>query len=391
MQKPSVLILGGDGRTQADLSRALKDSATVASAPAEGTQNLREYIASAPGAVVVVVGANPLLSFQIVAELTAAGLRVIVVSAVKDPDFILQSMRSGAREFVVESDHEGLRKAVREQAKTPEEGAPRGLVMSFFPTRGGVGATSIAANLAGALQRRGESVCLLDFDLYLGDVLSFLDLPGTFFHHRRSLQHEPARSATCSTPRDAAPDRGAGARPERQGRGGRARAPRRRPQPAGVPSPALRSHRGRRGAGLRRDVPRGAGRQPKDRHDPHPGRARGAQHQAVSRPVRRLGYPEDKIMLVLNRFQKDSKITTDVIAETSARRSPTASATTSRRPSRSINRGLMLYDVAPRSKLTKDIEALAPVLMGQLKDAGRRGGFLRNLLKRNEDGASGAS
>ena len=49
----------------------------------------------------------------------------------------------------------------------------------------------------------------------------------------------------------------------------------------------------------------------------------------------------------------------------------------------SINRGLLLQDVAPRSKLTRDIEALAPLVAGQQTRAeSRRPGFLRGLLSR---------
>src|SRR5204862_4593945 len=141
---------------------------------ADSGMNLQEQLAANPSAVIAAVGYTYGASFPIVAELAASGARVIVVSPNKDPDLILQSMRAGAREFVMETDHDGLRRAVREQAKPVEETGPRGIAITLFPTRGGVGATSLATNLAGALQRRGERVCLLDLDLHLGDVLSFL-------------------------------------------------------------------------------------------------------------------------------------------------------------------------------------------------------------------------
>ena len=43
-----------------------------------------------------------------------------------------------------------------------------------------MGATSLATHLAGALARQGRRVCLVDLDLELGDVLSFLDLKGAY-------------------------------------------------------------------------------------------------------------------------------------------------------------------------------------------------------------------
>ncbi len=43
-----------------------------------------------------------------------------------------------------------------------------------------MGATSLATHLAGALARQGRRVCLVDLDFELGDVLSFLDMKGTY-------------------------------------------------------------------------------------------------------------------------------------------------------------------------------------------------------------------
>ena len=89
-------------------------------------------------------------------------------------------MRAGAREFVLESDHEELRLAVRTHAKVSASGTEIGQVVTIFGAKGGVGATAIAVNLAGAMARRSLRVCLVDLDLYLGDVLSFLDVAGTY-------------------------------------------------------------------------------------------------------------------------------------------------------------------------------------------------------------------
>src|SRR5665213_2017583 len=89
-------------------------------------------------------------------------------------------MRAGARESVLESDHEELRVAVRTHAKVTFGTGELGQVVTIFGAKGGVGATAIATNLAGAMQRRSLRVCLVDLDLYLGDVLAFLDIPGSY-------------------------------------------------------------------------------------------------------------------------------------------------------------------------------------------------------------------
>jgi pilus assembly protein CpaE len=54
--------------------------------------------------------------------------------------------------------------------------AMRGKVICMFGCRGGAGATTLAVNAAAGLARAGNSVCLMDLDLQLGDVFVALDL-----------------------------------------------------------------------------------------------------------------------------------------------------------------------------------------------------------------------
>src|SRR5262245_28982845 len=111
MSKPLVLIVGGEARTQAEIGRALKEIAMVSAIAAEPGLNLQEQLGTNPSAVIAAVGYAFGASFPIVSELASSGNRVIVVSPNKDPDLILQAMRAGAREFVMETDHDGIRRA----------------------------------------------------------------------------------------------------------------------------------------------------------------------------------------------------------------------------------------------------------------------------------------
>lgn len=52
----------------------------------------------------------------------------------------------------------------------------RAKVIAFYGVKGGVGTTSIVANVAAALASRGKKVILLDFDLQYGDSNLFLDV-----------------------------------------------------------------------------------------------------------------------------------------------------------------------------------------------------------------------
>jgi pilus assembly protein CpaE len=389
MNKPSVLILGADAPAELALRRALKDVAAVSGSLAGADRLVEEYRTVAPQLVMMVIGAAAEQTFRQVQVLTEAGARVVVVGAAKDPDLILGAMRAGAREFVVASDLAGLAHAVVTQAQASDAKTGLGNLVTVFPTRGGVGATTTAVNLAGALQRRGDRVCLLDFDLYLGDVLSFLDLPGTYsitdvIANMRRLDRDLLDTSVT-----------------RHASGLRVLAQSGKVEEAESVRPAevvalldfLRRHYqylvidGVAGFDelslavldasqqivmvLTQDVP---------------------SVRSTKRCLelfRRLGYDERKIRLVLNRYQRGNKITPQVISE--AVGLPVAHTVSNDFASaiESINRGLMLHEVAPRSPLTRDIEALAPSLAGEINhDEGKRG-FLRGLWSRKGQGNDG--
>ena len=116
MSRPTVLLLGMDDAEQADLRLALKDVANVVRSKTPAELIADEYRSINPGAAIVSVKSDTPQRFGLIHNIAAAGGIVIVVSESKDPELILRSMRAGAREFVLESDHEELRVAVRTHA-----------------------------------------------------------------------------------------------------------------------------------------------------------------------------------------------------------------------------------------------------------------------------------
>jgi pilus assembly protein CpaE len=159
MQKPNVLLLGGSDALEADLKLALRDVCTIMplNVPAELIAD--EYRRVNPGAAIVVVSAQTPQRFGVIYNIVAAGGVVIVISPTKDPELILRAMRAGAREFVLESDHEELKLAVRSQAQVTEQVDGNGSVITVFGAKGGVGCTTIASNLAGARARARARGC----------------------------------------------------------------------------------------------------------------------------------------------------------------------------------------------------------------------------------------
>jgi pilus assembly protein CpaE len=95
-----------------------------------------------------------------------------------------------------------------------------------------------------------------------------------------------------------------------------------------------------------------------------------------------LEYPEDKTQLVINRYQKHSKITTEVIVESTGLPVAATIANDFGVVIRAINRGVMLFDEAPSSRMTHDINALAAQLAGHRSKTSRQRNFFAELFTR---------
>jgi pilus assembly protein CpaE len=108
---------------------------------------------------------------------------IILSSHESSPQMILSCIRAGAQEFVSRPmDVAELEKAIEHIRKLLERSAPqgkkRGTVLTVFSVKGGIGATSVVANLGVALAGRGETkTVLVDLSFHMGDLGLMLDLP----------------------------------------------------------------------------------------------------------------------------------------------------------------------------------------------------------------------
>jgi pilus assembly protein CpaE len=382
MQKNTVLIVGADSVVEGKLRHALQSMAQVVTSAVRPEQVADEYRRVNPGVVLVPVSPQTPHNFAYIYNVTAAGGVVVVVSQTKDPDLILRAMRSGAREFVLDSDEDEIQMAVRAQAVNLEA-QPDGSVITVFAAKGGVGATMIATNLAGALQRTGLRVCLVDLDLHLGDVTSFMDISGSYsisdlLTNLARLDRDLLETSITKHSSGVAVLAQSGRMEESEHI-----APSDIAKLIGV----LRQNYDRviidgvRGFDemslaaldasqillmvLTQDVPA----------------VRNAQRSLEL--FGRLGYDQSKIKVLLNRYQKASKITLEVVADTL--KVPVAHTIANDFVSiiDAINRGVLLVDAAPRAKLTQDIADLVPVVSGDNgAEKPRPRGFLRGLLTR---------
>jgi pilus assembly protein CpaE len=94
---------------------------------------------------------------------------------------------------------------------------------------------------------------------------------------------------------------------------------------------------------------------------------------------KRLNYEDSKVRVVLNRHQKGSRITLDVVRDTL--HMPVAHTLGNDFASviDAINRGLLLRDAAPRARLTHDMQGLLPLLAAPGEPPARRS-FLGGLF-----------
>src|SRR5438874_1804098 len=116
---------------------------------------------------------------------SAPATQVLAVSADDRSETIVKALRAGADEFLpLPLDANALLKAcikvsaLRRAAK-PNGGAQHAEFWVAYGAKGGVGVTTLVANLGIALQAAGRRTVLLDLDLHSGDLALFLNLnPG---------------------------------------------------------------------------------------------------------------------------------------------------------------------------------------------------------------------
>jgi pilus assembly protein CpaE len=174
----SVVVVGVDVRQFGLVRETVGTEAALPPGPisyAEGAAAARKHAAH-----VVVVGFDG--DFEEAIRLAPAiqadnpRTHLVALSAGADPDRIRAAMRAGYREFVVlPDDAELLRQAVHEAMFSEDSEEDAGQVVAFWGSKGGVGTTFLAINMAGELSPV-QRVCVVDLDFAMGDVAAFLDL-----------------------------------------------------------------------------------------------------------------------------------------------------------------------------------------------------------------------
>jgi len=303
---------------------------------------------------------------------------LVALGTNKDAGLILRAMRAGAREFAVPEAAGELAAIVSALAGQKKAREPRGTIVSIFPAKGGTGATTIATNLAGALVEENRRVILVDVDAQFGDVLVFLDMASTYSIAEvvKNLHRLDRDLLLSSLTRHAS---GVSVLAQADSLGD---VPAIEALQITVVLQFLARHfdfvicDGIRGFDdlsvavldasdkiellLTQDVPS----------------LKNAKH--LLEVFDRLGYDPKKIDLVVNRFHKDASIDLHAVAENLGAEPRATLANDYASAMDAMNRGVLLGQVAPRSKLTADIARLAALLSGITPPV--RVGFLRSLF-----------
>ena len=139
-----------------------------------------------PHLAVVILGADPKPGLAVIEEVhrTAPAAQVLALAPEENPETIIKALRAGADEFLpLPLDGNGLLKicikvsAIRSSSK--HNGRPRGQVWVAYGVKGGVGVTTLVANLGVALSAAGRGTAVVDLDVSSGDMALFLNVtPG---------------------------------------------------------------------------------------------------------------------------------------------------------------------------------------------------------------------
>ncbi len=140
--------------------------------------------------LILEIGNEPKVELQLAKDLESSGIarNVFLTSANKDPEILIEAIRAGIKEFFPQPiNKEDVRNAlikVKEEKGETNDGKAvhKGKIINVFGSKGGVGTTTIAVNLAASLASREDSssVALIDLKPVFGEVSTILNLETSF-------------------------------------------------------------------------------------------------------------------------------------------------------------------------------------------------------------------
>ena len=178
----------------------------VVGAAGNGREALKMALEVKPDIIIMDINMPDMSGIDVTSQLTKLlpSAAVIMMSVQSDPNYLRKAMQAGARNFLnkpVQADelfstirevykhHEPFRQSQFMPVLTPDlkpsgssastsgaSGNHAGHVVVVYSPQGGAGTTTISANLAAGLMRKGIKVLIIDADLQFGDLGVFLKI-----------------------------------------------------------------------------------------------------------------------------------------------------------------------------------------------------------------------
>jgi len=175
------LMLGGMPETTArDLFGAVRDLAEDAGYLQDWTLLEQACDRAQPDVVALHVGSRPAQVLGMMTRVRAMwpAMHFVAIADYPSPTLVQKVTQAGCADLVVLREcPQDLRRALEQILQRDAAATADGSAIAVIGAKGGVGATTVAVNLADQLaQRRKERVVLVDLHLYLGDVSTNLDV-----------------------------------------------------------------------------------------------------------------------------------------------------------------------------------------------------------------------
>lgn len=184
-----VLIVDDITETRENIRRILafdNDIAVIGEAR-DGMEAIQKVQALGPDVILMDVNMPKMDGISAAEKISQScpGCSIIFVSVQGEPEYLRRAMMAGARDYLIKPfAPDDLISTIKRayQAELLKNPAVPALkeskhhVVTVFGTKGGVGKTTIAVNLAVLLAQTKKKVAVLDLDLQFGDVSIFLNL-----------------------------------------------------------------------------------------------------------------------------------------------------------------------------------------------------------------------
>ena len=184
-----ILVVDDDPNVQRLLEYTLKQEGYDVIFASDGAEGFQLWSAEAPDLILLDVMLPKLDGYQVATRIrteegTSSHVPIIMLTAEREVEQKVRGLRAGADDYLIKPFHpaELLARIKSLLARfAPREALlarpPLGRVLAFYGAKGGVGTTTIAINAAIGLHRElGRKVVLVDGNLQFGDHRVFLDL-----------------------------------------------------------------------------------------------------------------------------------------------------------------------------------------------------------------------